>query len=228
MKKTLTLLFTLSITIGLLFSQNDCNPYFSLNKGKSWTTKSYSAKDKYQGKQSFEVTAVEEVNGVVISTIKLISFDKKDKEVFNNDITFECADGVLKMDMSGIVPEDMMQSFSSLDFEMTMDRMSIPKELYIGQKLDDGSLKMTMNGPIPMKLNVILKDRVVESKESLSVPAGDFETFKITYLTEFTGMGSRVTKNVEYISEGLGVVRSESYNKKGQLDYYSVLSSYSE
>ncbi len=228
MQKTLALIVALIGVVGFLFSQNDCNPYFDFNKGKSWTIKSYSAKDKYQGKQSYEVIAVEEIDGVIVSTIKIASFDKKDKKILSNEITFECADGVVSFDMSKLIPEETMQSFKTMDMEITMDRMTIPSELYVGQKLDDGSLKLSIDGPIPIKFNVNLKDRKVESKETVVVPAGSFEAFKITYITEFTGFGSRETKNVEYIANGIGVIRSEEYNKKGDLSSYSILVSYGE
>jgi len=212
-----------------IFSQDDCNPYYLLTEGRTWTTKSYSAKkDKYKGSQTFKVLSAKQVEGKLIVTVNLVSTDKKDEEVFNKDITFECVDGVVDMDMASMVPAEMLESFKSMNMKMEMDRLSIPQQLEVGQKLDDGSMTMTMEGPVSMTMGFNIKDRKVESKETVNVPAGDFEAYKISYITEFTGMGSRETKSVEYISEDVGMVRSESYNKKGELDFYSVLVSYTK
>ena len=229
MKKISVLLVLFLVALTPIFSQDECNPYYQLTEGHTWTTKSYSAKkDKYKGSQTFKVLSAKEVEGKLIITVNLVATDKKDKEVFNKDITFECLDGVVDMDMSSMIPAEMIESFESMDMKIEIDRLSLPQQLDVGQVLDEGSVTMTMEGPVNMTMGFNIKDRTVEGKETVNVPAGDFEAFKITYNTEFKGMGSRETKSVEYISENVGLVRSESYNKKGELDFYSVLVSYSK
>lgn len=228
MKKIPTFLLScLLILSSTVFSQEDCNPYYVLTEGKSWTIKTYSAKkDKLESTQTYKVIAAEELDGKLVVTVNLIALDKKDEEVLNKHVTFECEDGVVNMDLSSMMPPEMLESFKSMDIKMEMERMSIPKSLTVGQKLDDGSMKMTMNGPVDFSMGFVIKDRLVESKESINVPAGDFEAYKISYITAYSGIGSREIKGVEYIAEGLGLVRSESYNNKGELDTYSVLVSF--
>ncbi|MEQ8624755.1 MAG: hypothetical protein RJQ00_09660 [Vicingaceae bacterium] len=229
MKKISLLLLLFLMVFSPVFSQDECNPYLLLTEGRTWTTKSYSAKkDKYQGSQTFKVLSITEEDGKMLVTVNLIATDKKDKEAFNKDITFECENGVVDMDISSMIPAEMIESLESMDMKVEMDRLSIPQKLKVGQKLDDGSITMTMEGPVNITMGFNIKDRKVEGLETVNVPAGEFESFKITYITEFKGMGSRETKSVEYIAKGIGMVRSESYNKKGELDFYSVLVSYTK
>lgn len=210
-----------------LFSQSNCNPYFLIEDGREWTIKNYSAKDKYQGKQSYKILSVAEEEGALIASVNIVQFDNKDKEILNESVEFSCEDGVVKMDMSNYVPISAMESFKHMDVEMEFKEITIPANLSVGQSLEDGGVAISVNGPVPLEMQVEVKDRKVESKESVTVPAGEFETFKVTSLIAITGMGNKKSNRVEYIAKEIGPVRTESYNAKGKLQSYSVLSSYS-
>src|SRR5690554_8188601 len=97
------------------FAQSDCNPYFLLDEGRKWTSENYNAKDKYQGKQSYEVLSLSKDGGAITATIRTISYDKKDKVQLDKEIEFTCKDGIVEMDMSAYVPEEMMESFKDME-----------------------------------------------------------------------------------------------------------------
>lgn len=200
----------------------------SLKEGSSWTTKTYNHKDKYQGKQSFEVLSVKGEANDLTATVRLTAYDDKDKESLNEEMTFKCVDGVLEMDMSQYVPSEMEESMKGMDIDIETDNTTMPEELEVGQKLDDGSVTMKVNGVMPMNMKTEIIDRKVVSKENITVPAGSFEAFKITSTIKSSGMVKMERKNVEYVAEGVGVVRSESYKRNGKLGSYSVLSSFSK
>ena len=210
------------------FAQSDCNPYILLSEGSKWEVETYNSKDKYEGKQAYEVVSVEGTEDGLLATINFVTYNKKGKEEFRDEVTFECKDGVVSMDMSKYIPSEMIESFENMKFEMEADRMSIPKELSVGQQLDDGSLTMTISGPVSMTFKTEVVDRKVESKEKVKVPAGEFEAYKLTSTLKFSGMIKMERKSVEYISEGVGVVRTESYDKSGKLESYTVMSNYSK
>jgi hypothetical protein len=198
-----------------------------LSEGSSWEMMSYNAKDKYQGKQFYEVISVEGDQSSLVATIHFKSFDKNDKEVMDDEMSFSCENGVVKMDMSEYVPAEMLESLESMEFEIEVDNMSMPSELTVGKQLDDGSMNMSAKGPVPINIKVEIVDRMVESKETITVPAGEFEAYKISSTMKTSGMFKTERKNVEYIAEGVGAVRTESYKKNGKLESYSVLSSFS-
>lgn len=84
--------FVLAIPIKSL-AQSDCNPYLLLDEGRKWTSATYNAKDKYQGKQSYEVLSISEEAGTITAKVMLTSYDKKDKMEMEKEVEFTCKDG---------------------------------------------------------------------------------------------------------------------------------------
>jgi hypothetical protein len=70
----------------------------------------------------------------------------------------------------------------------------------------------------------LITNRKVEAKESVTVPAGTFDCFKISYNSEIK-IGF-VKKNYRYITwyaPEVGAVKSEFYSAKGKLEGYSEM-----
>ncbi|GAA5039015.1 hypothetical protein GCM10011506_37630 [Marivirga lumbricoides] len=198
-------------------------------EGKKWTTANYNAKDKYQGKQSFEILSLSEAEGKLTANVKLTSYDKKDEEVFEKEVEFICEDGVMQLDMSQYLPEDVLESMKSMQMEIEYEHIQIPKELKVGQNLEEGAVNMTITSPIRMAFKFRMTDRKVEAREDVKVPAGTYNAFKISSVLQIDMMGStRQFKSVEWIAEDVGAIRSESYDKKGNLTSYTVLTEYLE
>ncbi len=211
------------------FAQSECNPYFVFKKGKKWTTSIYDAKDKYEGKQSYEILDLTESGNNLTAKVLLMSYDKKDKLQMEKEVEFVCEDGVMKLDMSQYLPEETMESFKDMEIDMEFDNLEIPQKLEVGQYLNDGAVTATISGPMKMKFAVKMTDRKVMEMETLEVPAGSYETYKINSIIKFEAMGiNRETKNIEWIAKEVGAVRTESYDKKGKLLNYTILTEYSE
>ena len=205
-------------------AQSDCNPYFILKEGKKWTSANYNAKDKYQGKQSYEVKSLTEDGDKLIASVMLISYDKKDKVVMEKEVEFICKDGVVELDMSKYIPEETMESFKEMDMEVVFEAVTIPENLVVGEYLEDGGIDMTISGPMKMEMSVSIQDRKVMAKENIEVPAGSYEAYKINSIIKLDAMvTTRETKNIEWVAKNVGVVRSEQYDKKGKLNSYTVL-----
>lgn len=220
--KGLALIFILTIPFKS-WAQSDCNPYFLLEEGRKWTSANYNDKDKYQGKQSYEVLSLSEADGKLIANVMLISYDKKDKVVMEKEVEFTCKDGVLELDMSKYIPEETMEGFKNMDVEMEFKAITIPENLEAGQYLEDGGITISIEGPMPIRMEIKIQDRKVMAKENIQVPAGNYEAWKINAIVKLDAMITRETKNVEWIAENVGVVRSEQYDKNGKLIGYSVL-----
>ncbi len=211
------------------FAQNECNPYFAFKQGKKWTISNYNAKDKYEGKQSYEILELSESGNNLTAKVMLKVYDKKDKLEMEKEVEFACENGVVVMDMSQYLPQETMESFKDMEVEMEYENLEIPQKLEVGQYLKDGAITATIKGPMSMKFSMKLTDRKVMDQELLEVPAGSYETYKVNSIMKFDAMGmNREMKNIEWIAEGVGAVRTESYNKKGNLMSYTILTEYSE
>jgi hypothetical protein len=217
-------------------ARSQCNTYFNFKEGTEYEMTHYSDKDKVTGKSLSQILSVEDNGGVLTAHIKGTAFDKKGEEITSMNFEYICDDGTLKMDMKKFIPRDMFGSDSDIEFEMEGDYLELPKSLEIGQSLKDGMIegKMTMEGnPAMANMTVSIKifNRKVEAKEEITTPAGNFTCFKIIYdmesSTKVMGMNNKVNlKGIDYVSEGTGVIKTESYNKKGSLSSYSLLTDY--
>jgi hypothetical protein len=105
--------------------------------------------------------------------------------------------------------------------------------LSVGQTLKDGFIEMKVSTQpgFGMNTTITINNRKVESKETVTTPAGTFDCFKISYninaQTKMMGMNmNNLMKAEEWVSEGVGVVKTSSYNSKGSLMGYTLLSRY--
>jgi len=94
-----------------------------------------------------------------------------------------------------------------------------------GTQLKDGSLvvKVGSSGVTMFQMTVLITDRKVETREEKTTPAG---TFKCLMLSQHvsTKMVIKIEgASKEWYAEEVGLVRSETYNKKGKLTGYSEL-----
>jgi hypothetical protein len=75
-------------------------------------------------------------------------------------------------------------------------------------------------------MNADVINRKVETIEDLTVPAGTFNCLKIIGDVSGKVLGLSISgKSAQWYSPGVGMVKSESYDKKGELSSSMVLTS---
>jgi hypothetical protein len=91
-------------------------------------------------------------------------------------------------------------------------------------------VEMTTNGGMMMTMTMTMTNRLVDSRESVTTPAGTFDTVKVTsdMNTESRIMGMPIRSTMKTVSYRAGNqildIKSETYNKGGKLMGYSILS----
>lgn len=209
----------------------DCQAYFPMQEGTKFTISSYDKKDKYTGKVMHEVTSytATDANNVSVDVTQT-SYDKKDEEVYTSEYTMACVDGVFALDMSVFVNNDEMAAYQDMETEVDATNLDMPLDPVAGQELNDGSVSVKIGGGGVNMFNmtVNITNRKVEAIEDITTDAGTFTCVKISYDVE-TKMLIKVRGSVvEWYALDVGTVRSESYNKKGDLTGYSVLTEFSK
>jgi hypothetical protein len=104
--------------------------------------------------------------------------------------------------------------------------LEMPSGMKAGDMLKDGDLKMSFSsgGMNVMNMAVSVTNRKVEAVENLTTPAGTFECYKISYDIATKMMGINVKmKGIEWYAKGVGMVKSETYNKDAKLQGSMVL-----
>ena len=67
-------------------------------------------------------------------------------------------------------------------------------------------------------------NRKVESIEDVTVTGGSFKCYKFTSDVNVSAMGFKTkTKSAEWYAKGIGVVKSESYDKNGSVQSHMEL-----
>ncbi len=78
-----------------------------------------------------------------------------------------------------------------------------------------------------MNMNVIIENRKVEAKETITTPAGTFECYKISSeISSKVAFVNQKFKSVDWFAKGVGMVRTETYDKKGKLESYALLTKF--
>ena len=75
-----------------------------------------------------------------------------------------------------------------------------------------------MSGVNMPSVTMSVTDREVESKETITTPAGTYECFKITQTTKIKSIVGQTFKTAEYYSEGVGMIRTDTFSKNGKLE----------
>ncbi|CAD5268697.1 MULTISPECIES: hypothetical protein [unclassified Imperialibacter] len=222
----------------LIFSQqafSQCNPYFNYTEGAVIERTYFNKKGKEVSNDKMEILSVDGSGNNQTMKARVTMYDKK-KELSNNEIEMICEDGVFKMDMRNFMPQGM-EGMEDVQIVFEGDQLTIPSDLKAGQSLKDLTfvVKIISDNPamkaMATNTTVSIKNRKVVGKEKITTAAGTYDCFKMTYDSESTMsiMGMKRTMNsssVEYLSEGAGMVKSESYDEKGNLNSYVELSAF--
>jgi hypothetical protein len=210
----------------LTFAQKDCSAFFNFEKGSSWEFTNYNKKGALTSVTAQEVGIVEEVDGVVEAQVKQTITDDKGKVLTDGSYIIKCKDGTLFFNVEDILSPEMRQGLGSLEMSFSGESLELPSRLEVGQQLPDArtEIKAGSGGVTIMTVRADITDRKVEAKEKITVPAGTFECYKVTYnMTVKTILAKTFSVAVWYGSKA-GMVKSETYDKKGNLEGRTELS----
>jgi len=234
MKKLLLTISVVFLGFSHSFAQCDAN-FYRFEEGAEFEMTSYNDKDKEQGKSVNKIIEITEKGDASHATVHAQIYDKKDKLVHEGEFEVICEDNKLRVDMERFVPSEMLSAYQDMEVQFEGDYLEMPASLSVGDELPDGAVSMKVkmaSGDMNLsdvKINII--NRKVAGKESVTTPAGTFDCYKITYDMEsemkMMGMGkTTVFSNTEWVAENVGVVKTATYNEKGKLQTYSLLTAY--
>ncbi|NRB63139.1 MAG: hypothetical protein HRU40_08980 [Saprospiraceae bacterium] len=228
MRTILIFFFALVYTTG--YSQNNCSEYFPFEEGVSMEYKNFDRKDKIQSTIQHTIRQLSTVDGLLTAEISTSIADNDEKNVQEGNFTVTCSDGIFTMDLSQLLPAESMQVMGGGEMEMEIlgDDFQLPNNPQIGSVLDDAKNTIQFStGVINMKMELEFTDRKVEARETITTPAGTFDCIRLSYVMNTKMAIVRTSyRNVDWYAEGVGIVRSELYNKKDKLEYYTVLSKF--
>lgn len=218
-------LIILMIFLGKIIIAQNCEAYFPMEEGAYLEMKSYDDKDKLTGTSKYTVLQKNVTPDRISITARVESYDKDDKELMSTDLEMYCENDIFYIDMRRFLDEETMKSFEGMEVSMESENMEIPANLQVGQMLNDASITMTMGsgGMTMFSMKVYITNRKVEANEEITTPAGTFNCFKLSYDIETKMMMKVTSRSVDWVAKDVGTVRSETYNSKGKLTGYTLL-----
>ena len=224
--RKITLLACFVSLLSITSIAQDCTDYFFLQNNKTIEISFFNKKGKPNGRQVYNVSNVQNNGGVTTATLNSEMFDKKGKSQAKGTSFIECTGGIMKVDMTMMLPQQQQEQFSKAEAKMDKIYIEYPVSMQIGDQLKDGNFNMDMEtGGMKQNVSMVIDNRKVVGKENVSTPAGSWDCFKITYNSRTTvktmGIGIPVKfEATEWYAPGFGIVKTES--KYGTTEITSV------
>lgn len=231
MKKIFLFLGIVLSTLSNLIAQNYADSFYPFKEGSTWELSSYNAKGNPTGQNVYTIKKVISNGTTYTASVHSSYFNEKNKELNSSDYDVIFSNGDIHIDMKSMITNEQQQQYKDMTMTMEGNDLIIPKSLTVGQVLPDGDMKATIYSGAALfaTINYTSSERKVLAKESVTTPAGVFEAYKVTSKlhTATTTMGIPIKFEftiIEWYSYGKGAVRSEAYNKSGNLVSYTLLS----
>ncbi|GAB4040377.1 TapB family protein [Spirosoma gilvum] len=226
-----TLVFSLLLTLSVFANAKaqECLG-MSFKSGMSFELSHFNAKEKLIGKVAYQVKDVHQESGSTVVDITALFEDEKGKQRPPYTIRYTCTGNELIADMSGML-QSMQANMKDMEMRIKSNQLIYPTKLSVGQKLSDGKMEAEMvnSGAVMMNMAMTMTNRQVEGKESITTPAGTFDTYKITSDVSFENraMGIPIRNSMRVVSyrtdNRIFDIKSETYNKNGKLLGTSLL-----
>jgi len=224
--------FISSIFFSSLFlmplSAQDCDQYFAFRDGITMEMTNYDAKDKVEGKSIMQVNSDNTTSQNAASTLSISYYDKKGEKLFENlDIQLVCKDRTLSIDRASFNNMfNSMKEVEGMEVDVHGEFLEYPADMKVGDELTEAPYTVTtgMSG-INMTVNTTIGNRKVLSEESVTVPAGTYQCYKISYdlITKNNFMNTTMSYEEWYAPEVGMPVKSISYKNNGKIASKSVL-----
>lgn len=201
--------------------------FFPTKEGTVLVYKTFDKKDKLTNTSQYTIKQVIISGSNIDITYQCESIDPKEKVVFKEDITIHQKGDMLYADMSNFINKAAFQQNGEIpaDLQVKGNNMEIPVNPQPGDALPDASVEMSLKmGFINMKVSADVTNRKVEAIEDVTVKAGTFKGYKFSGDINSSAMGIKIkAKNNEWYAKGIGTVKTETYDKNGNLQSYTEL-----
>jgi hypothetical protein len=224
--KNMKIYFVIMLVLALngISTAQDCGIY-NLSEGMVTAYQNQDAKGKVSSTNRSTCLSVSKAGAATIFKMKSEFADVKNKNQSTKEYQMKCEGGEFYVDMQSMVDPKSMEAFKGMEVSVDSKDLIYPAGLAAGQVLPDASITISAatGGVSLLNLVINITNRQVVGTETVTVPAGTFDCFKITYNVE-TKMMFKVSATVtEYVNMGAGNVKTETFDKKGNLSGTTLL-----
>lgn len=221
--KKLFILFAL-MALTCFVSAQECTLYFPSEAGTELVYTFFSKPGKVQSSSKQTIIGKDDSGGKLKLDISSENFDDKGSSVFKFNYSVWCDGQTFYVDMRSTLASMELKDLESFRIETT--DMQFPAKLTPGQQLKDALITLKTEGPVPMGISTSITNRKVEALEKVTTPAGTFDCAKISYnVLSKVSVVKTESHVVEWYAPNVGLIRSETFNKKDKLTGINELTS---
>jgi hypothetical protein len=216
----------------LTANAGDCNGYYPLNEGVKFELTSYDLNNQATGVVNSKITKSEPIENGIKATYEMVTSDQDGNKGMEMSFDARCQDGKYYLNLETMFSQ-LTSQYKAQGMEISFENgiSVVPNDIVVGDKLEDVAMLMKLNSEaMNMDMTITISDREVIGKETKTTPAGTFECMILSQKTT-TQMGDIMTvtsSSKEWLSKGVGAVRSENYDKNGDLEGYTLLTDFSK
>lgn len=225
MKKVLCIIVGCLLTTTFGYTQNNCSKYYPLKEGTKFQLTNYDKNDKAEAVIDYLVKESTGNSAIIYYELK----DENGEVNLSSEYGIICENDGISIDFNSLAAPGMMEQYQDMEVDLSGTNLYLPNNLSAGQSLPDADLLMSVQmAPLNMKMTIRIFDRKVEGEETITTPAGTFDCIILSQSSE-TKMGVKVSASSrEWYAPGVGLVKQESYNKKGKLLSKSLLTKFED
>ena len=162
-----------------------------------------------------------------VASLKSGLYNKKNGLVRLQDLTFRSRRDTCFTDGLANLNSDALRSFRDRKLVYTPVPLAWPNHPAVGSTLPPGGVSVQVSSSVVSiaTVSTLLRNRrVISGPAPVTTPAGTFSCYKVEANRESAtvprpDMAMRTSvKQVDFYAPGVGIVRTEIYNKKGKLD----------
>ena len=202
-----------------------CN-FFAISKGTILGYDNLNKRGKVTSKSRTSCYDVSKDSaGVITYSLKTEIRDAKDVQLSSREYKMDCNAGKFTIDTESYADPNAIEGFQELAIDVNNQGVAYPEDLSVGMPLPDAIITMraSAKGKSKNTFVIIVTDRKVASYVPVTVPFGTFDCYKITYDLEMKSSTSNYFEVIEYLSQGVGKVKTETFNYRGKLTSSSIL-----
>ncbi len=210
----------------------DCNFFFANEEGKVLTRTGYKADGTASSILLYRVDKVYDYpSGMEVDAH--FSYSKPTGKVLNSGkMVARCDNGTFSMNMSHILSYPDALNMKNADLYMMGDLMSYPDAFSAPDdpsslnEYSDGTIRISDKKNKDNRAEISVTNRTFVANEDVQTSAGIFHATKVRYsIRIWTPKATIEGYGYEWYAPNTGIVRTEEYNDKDQLQSYSVLTS---
>jgi len=223
-KLPVTLLLILLAT-GLA-AQDDCRAVVNYRPGSAWTYQWYGANEKVTYQTIHRV--VDYDAGDQRSNLELLILNAFQDTVYRGQYAVRCKPEGLYQDLLAKLTPDMLSSLEGLALRAEDQGWLLPRGAHPGDTIPQSYSRITGydQNVLVLELSLAVGPVVILAQEDLSTPAGGFSCVAMTYELLITQIVQKSFRLRDWFSPGVGVIRREVFDRRGNFFGYCELINY--